>query len=83
MIAAIVVEGYLYVGLLQLGMAGQAEGKILDADASLYPHVLVVGLYGAGFVGIGVRVGVEVVGAEKQWETVMVDEAGGVGEEEV
>ena len=48
MVGAIVVEGYLDVGLAEVASVRQLELHVADVQASVYPHLLVVGLDGGG-----------------------------------
>jgi len=43
-VGAVVVQFNFYVRLLKFAVVGQAELEVLDADAALAPHRLVVGL---------------------------------------
>ena len=45
-VGAVVVQFNFYVRLLEFAVVGQAELEVLDADAALAPHRLVVGLDG-------------------------------------
>ena len=70
---------------MKLQGARQAELLILDVKSPLYPHRLVVGLYGEYLASVIVYslIVVEVCGAKEQRQLILIHHIRGVGEEEV
>lgn len=85
MIAAVVIERYLYFRLYELTHTWEMELEILDVESPLYPHRLIVGTDAENllrFIIQSIRV-IEIGSAEKKRKMVVFYQKGCVGEEEI
>lgn len=84
-ITSVVVEWYIHIGFFKLLTVGQAELHVLDVESTLYPLTLVESAYTQNVErGLVETVSVvEVIGAEKQRQVVLLHETSSVSEKEV